>query len=117
MALFLVPAHLLPDPAGLELLPGGLQRVGRSHAPEEVEKPCDEAGPAGLVAGPDAGPVVAVEVLVEEDQGAPVRVVLELGRAAVDRPAAARVAQEDAREAPGDLLRNLEERLPVPGAC
>ena len=44
------------------------------------------------------------------------RVVLELRRAAVDRPAAARVAQEDAREAPGDLLRDLEEGHPVPGA-
>ena len=47
------------------------------------------AGPAGLVAGPEPGPVVAVEVLVEQDEVPPVRVVLELlGRRR--RPAAGR---------------------------
>src|SRR6185436_16040528 len=37
----------------------------------------DEAGPAGLVAGPHAPAVVAVEVFVERDQVLPLRVVLE----------------------------------------
>ena len=60
-------------------------------------------GPAGLVARAKAGAVVAVEVLVEEDVVAPVRVVLELLRAAVDRPAALVVAQEDRAEAVGEL--------------
>ena len=45
-------------------------------------------GPAGLVAGAEAGAVVAVEVLVEQQQVAPVRVGLELLDAAVHRPAA-----------------------------
>ena len=49
----------------------------------------DEAGPPGLVAGAEAGAVVAVEVLVEQDQVAPVRIVLELG-ACRRRPAAGR---------------------------
>ena len=56
-------------------------------------------GPAGLMAGAEAGAVVAVEVLVEQDEIAPVRVFLELPRAAVDRPPAVLVAQEDAAPA------------------
>ena len=47
---------------------------------------------------PEPGPVVAVEVLVEQDQVAPVRVVLEALRRAVDRPPAVLVAQEDRGE-------------------
>jgi hypothetical protein len=35
------------------------------------------AGPARLVAGAEAGAIIAVEVLVEEDIVTPVRVVLE----------------------------------------
>ena len=53
-----------------------------------------EPGPSRLMRGTEPGTVVAVEVLVEEDEVAPVRVVLELGLSAVDRPAAARVAQQ-----------------------
>ena len=64
--------------------------------PEQVEQRRDEPGPAGLVAGAEPGAVVAVEVLVEEDQVAPVRIVLELRRAAVDRPPPIGVAQERA---------------------
>ena len=59
----------------------------------------DDPGPAGLVARAEAGAVVAVEVFVEQDVVAPVRIVLELLGAAVHRPPAVLVAQEDAREA------------------
>src|SRR5437879_251022 len=38
---------------------------------EQVHAACDDPRPAGLVARPEAGPVVAVEVLVEQDQVAP----------------------------------------------
>ena len=48
-----------------------------------------DAGPARLVAGAEPGAVVAVEILVEQDVVAPVRIVLELLGAAVDRPPAA----------------------------
>jgi hypothetical protein len=47
------------------------------------------------MAGADAGAVVAVEVLVEEEEVAPVRILLELADPAVHRPAAVLVAQED----------------------
>ena len=79
--------------------------------PQAPFRPGRRAAPRGprpfllaALAGPDAGSVVAVEVLVEPDQVAPVRVLLELRSTAVDRPPAARVAQEDVREAAGDLL-------------
>ena len=83
-------------------------------APEEVEQRRDEAGPPGLVAGAEPGAVVAVEVLVEQDQVAPVRIVLELRRAAVHRPPPVVVAQERRRQPPRDLLRDLEQRHVLP---
>src|SRR5947209_10257780 len=74
-----------------------------------LEELGDEAGPARLVARADAGAVVAVEVLVEQNHVAPVRVALELLRVAEDRPAAVLAAQEDPREAPRELGRHLPE--------
>src|SRR5262245_11629305 len=112
----LFPGHLLADQALDQLFLGNLERILRRHPSEEVDEACDETRPTGLVARAEASAIVAVEVLVEEDQVAPVRVVLELGCASVDRPLAARVAQEDAREPPRDLLRDLEKGHPVPGS-
>jgi len=72
----------------------------RSSLAALLEQFGHEPRPARLVARADAGAVVAVEVLVEEEQVAPVGIALELFSAAVDRPAAIRVAQEDTREPP-----------------
>lgn len=58
----------------------------RAHYPslgialERVELPDhlrDESGPTSLVAGPDTGAIVAIEVFVEEDVVPPMRIVLE----------------------------------------
>ena len=54
-----------------------------------------QAGPAGLVAGADASPVVAVKVLVKQDVLAPVRVVLKLALPTVDRSATVGAAEEE----------------------
>src|SRR5262245_57058688 len=70
----------------------------------------DDPGPSRLMTGTDAGAVVAVEVLVEEQEIAPVRILLELLRRSVDRPAPLRVSHEDAGEAARDLLRDPVER-------
>ena len=55
----------------------------------------------------DPGAVVAVEVFVERDQIAPVRIVLEFFRAAENWSSSIRVLQENlhqpARNFPGDL--------------
>src|SRR5262249_13556957 len=56
---------------------------------EDLHQRRDDGGPSGLVAGPEAGAVVAVEVLVEEDVIPEARVVGELVGAAVDGPVAA----------------------------
>ena len=76
---------------------------------EQLHQARDEPRPAGLVAGAEARAVVAVEVFVEQDVVAPVRVVLELGDPAIDRPAPLVVAQEDARKPRRELLRHLEQ--------
>src|SRR5262249_24636309 len=93
----------------LKCSPAGFQEAMRIDVADQLDQRCDEPRPAGLVRRSDAGAVVAVEVLEEENQVAPVWVGLELLRAAVDGPSTALVAQENAREARHDLFRHLEE--------
>src|SRR4051795_7325387 len=47
------------------------QQLGRVEVPQALDDLGDEPGPAGLVAGAEAGAVVAVEVLVEHQQVLP----------------------------------------------
>src|SRR5208337_2044691 len=54
----------------------GAQCLG-ADAAEQQRKQSRGPGPAGLVTGADAGSVVAVEVLIEQHQVAPVRVGLQ----------------------------------------
>ena len=54
------------------------QRLGIEPS-EQVEEQGNQPGPARLMAGAEPRAVVAVEVLVEQDQIAPVRVFLESG--------------------------------------
>src|SRR5262249_59513502 len=68
---------------------GGAERLGGVEDPGAADDQVrDEACPAGLVAGAEAGTVVAVEVLVEGDELAPVRVLVEARGSALDGPAA-----------------------------
>ena len=69
----------------------------------------DDTGPAGLVAGANAGAVVAMEVLVEQQVVASIGIALKLFGAAKDRAPAGFVTQKDPRQATGDLLRHLEQ--------
>src|SRR5215475_7910462 len=61
------------------------------------------------MAGPEAGARLPVEVLVERDEVAPVRIALEGLHAAECRAAAVRPTQEDAREAARELDRDVPE--------
>ena len=73
----------------------GLRLRGRAAA--RLQELGDQPGPAGLVRGADAAAVVAVEVFVEQQVVAEVRIVLQLCRASPNtgrRPVL--VAQEDA---------------------
>src|SRR3954469_6194710 len=81
-----------------------LEELLRRDRREQVQEASYDSRPSGLVARSEAGPVVAVEVLVEEDEILEVRIVLELPGAPVHGPLAALVAQEDARQAPRELL-------------
>src|SRR6185437_15875121 len=67
------------------------------------------------VAGPKARTVVAVEILIKQDQVAPMWIVLELGSPAVDRPLPFGIAQKGARQPADDLLRYFEQRHVLTG--
>ncbi len=106
----LFPAHLLPDDPGQHAPAFGLQQGLGVDTPKQVQEGSDQSGPSRLVAGPEPRAVVTVEILVEQDQVAPVRIVLELGRPAVDRPLPIGIAQKRARQPADNLLRHLEQR-------
>src|SRR5690242_17265259 len=80
-----------------------------------LQKFRDEAGPAGLVARTDARTVVAMEVFVEGNQVAPVRIILEFRGRAKDRPSFVGVSQEDARQPFRDLTGDLPQREHLAG--
>src|SRR5262249_52834825 len=80
-----------------------LRRDGR----EEMHEPGDGPGPSRLVTGAETGPVVAVEILVEQDAIAPVGILLELPSSPIDRPSAVLVLQKGVGQPPSDLLGYL----------
>ena len=108
LSLVLVPHPLVFSPPTCSLTrrsdtcPYSSSRSFGLETSEDVEQDGDRAGPPRLVAGAEPRAVVTVEVFIEEDQIAPVRIVLELGGAAVDRPPSVGVAQERARQPAGD---------------
>src|SRR5215471_10677381 len=67
----------------------------------------DDTGPAGLMAGAEAGAVVAVKVLVERQVITPVWVLLKRAGTPVDWPSAMVVPQKDADQPALDLLGDL----------
>lgn len=97
----------------LNFLERGLATYSQELRGIEEAKELDEFGnescPTGLVTGAQPGTIVAMEVFVEADVVAPMRIVLELLRAAVDGSSAMRVAQENPGEPVRNLLADLEE--------
>ena len=65
---------------------------------------CDQSRPAGLMAGSDAGAVVAVEVFVKQDVIAKVRISLELAVITENRTLSIFILQKYARQPPRKLL-------------
>src|SRR5215468_329580 len=59
---------------------------------------------------PQARAIVPMEVFVEQDEIAPVWILLEFPRAAVDGTPAVGATQEDAGEAAREFFRHLVER-------
>src|SRR5215831_14638431 len=76
----------------------------------------DERRPPGLVGGAEATTVVAVEVLVEQHQVAPVRIARVARIVAVARTATVGVGKEDRRQPSGQLVRRRAQVEPPAGA-
>src|SRR5262249_31511457 len=76
--------------------------------PEDRDQDCNQSGPPGLMTGADAGTVVAVKILVEQQMVPPMRIGLELLRATKDRPASCTIAQENASQPVGNFAGYLE---------
>ena len=74
-----------------------------------VDEGGHQPGPSRLVRRTEAGPGVAVKVLVEREVVAPVRIGLELGDVAVDRANALAVSNEDRYQAVGVGLHDLAD--------
>src|SRR5262249_21469357 len=94
------------DSRGADALADIQELRGRAGG-EQVQDAGDDARPPRLVAGAETSPVVAVQVLVEEQVVPPVRVLLELPGSPVDGPATLGVTEEDAGQAAPDLLGDL----------
>src|SRR5688572_30193887 len=85
---FAVPRANSASARGLERrCPGGslkvalfarLQDLVRREGGKQMHDPSNGPRPAGLMAGAEARPVVAVKILIKEQAIAPVRIVLEL---------------------------------------
>ena len=82
---------------GVEAVPSAGEALAAVLA-DLLQELGDERRPPGLVAGAHAGAVVAVEVFVEGQQVAPVRIALELVRAAEYGASPVGIAQEEARQ-------------------
>ena len=67
-----------------------------SSRPKNLDQFCDHACPSSLMAGPEAGAVIAVEVLKEKDVVLPLRIGLEFLGAAVHWSTPRLIPQEDA---------------------
>src|SRR4029077_6716166 len=74
-----------------------------------LEQFCNDTRPAGLMARSHARPVVSVEIFVEQDQIAPMRVVAVPG-GLVYRPGALLISQEYPRQAARDLRCDFPKR-------
>ena len=72
-----------------------------------LEKIRYHSRPPGLMAGAYTAPAITMEVLVERNVIAPVRIVLKGRTGAKDRPAALLVKQKDVCETPREFLRHL----------
>jgi hypothetical protein len=81
----------------------------RIHGAVQLREYGDEGGPPGLMAGAEACTVVTMEVLMKRNAVVPVWVALEFLRPTEDRTPTRLIAQEDALQAIGKLLTNLEE--------
>src|SRR5271165_2796374 len=94
----------------------GIQKLMRVNTTEDLDQLRDDAGPSGLMAGPQARTVIAVEIFVEQYVVPPQRIGLELLRASVNRPPAGFVPQEYPFQTIGYFVGDLEQVHQLAGA-
>ena len=75
-----------------------------------------QAGPAGLVTGPQTGTIVAMKVFIEQNQILPMRILLKGFQTAVNRPIAIAVAQKQFNQPVGQFSSDLLEGQLLVGA-
>ena len=97
-----LPAHERSGATGFKHLPWIQVAVKFDELPNQPR-------PTGLMAGPDACPVISVKVLVEKKVILPVGIGLELLRTPVYWAPIALVTQKDALQAGRDFPTHLEE--------
>jgi hypothetical protein len=68
------------------------------------------------MAGPKAGSIVSMEILIEEDQVSPMRILLKLLRTTIYRPTAVSLLQEETGKSPSEIVCHFEECHQVAGA-
>src|SRR5438105_15770313 len=90
-------------------LSAALQEGLGIELPEDIDQTGDDPRPSRLVAGAEAGAVVAVEVFVEQQMIAPMGIALKFFGAPEYRPPAGFVAQEDPGQPIGNVLSDLEQ--------
>src|SRR5262245_32138650 len=86
-------------------------------ATEQLKKGCSQTCPSRLMAGAKASPAVTVEVLVEQDEVAPMRIVLELLRSTKYWTLSTPVAKKDSGQPRRKFLRHFEQGHQATGAC
>ena len=74
-----------------------------------LEKFCNEPGPPSLVIRAEASAIISVEVFVEKNQIAPMRIALKLVDTSRYRALAVFSAQENVAKPFGDFAGNLPE--------
>src|SRR5512140_1956404 len=89
--------RLWPAPAAPRRRACAPDSTAQSIAGSRVQQLCHKAGPAGLVRCAKAAPRLTVEVLMEEDVVAELRIPPRTLTVAVQRPVAVLVAQEQPR--------------------
>src|SRR5262249_30518335 len=72
-----------------------LEKLRAVKVPEEFDQLRDDTGPARLVAGSKARPIVAVEIFVKQDVIFPLWIGLKFLRTSVHRPPARAISQKD----------------------
>ena len=62
---------------------------------EQVHHPSDDSCPSGLVTGAEPRPVVAMEILIEREEVAPMGILLKLSGATINGSTPIAIPQED----------------------